>query len=53
MLTEANEAYVYEYLDPPAVMERKSKPQRDVICIIGTFLGVYNKIKCNLARHYF
>ena len=53
MLTEANEAYVYEYLDPPAVMERKSKPQRDVICIIGTFLGGLLASLIAFARHYF
>ncbi len=53
MLTEANEAYVYEYLDPPAVMERKTKPQRDLICIFGTLLGGLLACLIVLTRHYF
>ena len=34
-LIEANEFYVFEYIDPPAVMEKKSDPNRKLICIIG------------------
>ena len=38
-LIEANEAYVFDYIDPPVVMERKSEPCRALICIIGAFIG--------------
>lgn len=38
-LIEANEFYVFDYIDPPAIMERKSKPVRSVICIIGALIG--------------
>ena len=38
-LVEASDFYVFDYIDPPAVMETKSEPVRSVICIIGAFLG--------------
>jgi len=53
MLTEAGQSYVYEYLDPPAVMEIKSEPKRDIICILGTLLGGLFSIFFVLTRFYF
>ena len=38
-LVEANEFYVFDYIDPPEVMELKSRPNRALICILGAFLG--------------
>ena len=38
-LVEANNFYVFDYIDPPAVMETKSEPIRSLICIIGALLG--------------
>lgn len=38
-LLEANDFYVFEYIDPPAVMEIKSEPQRSIICILGALIG--------------
>ena len=38
-LIEANEYYVYEFIDPPAVMEKKSQPQRALICILAALFG--------------
>ncbi len=38
-LIEANEAFVYDYIDPPAVMEKKSEPARSFICILGAIFG--------------
>lgn len=38
-LMEASEAYVFEYIDPPVVMEKKSEPKRSLICILGSILG--------------
>lgn len=38
-LIEANEYYVFEYIDPPAVMEIKSEPRRAIICIMFALFG--------------
>lgn len=38
-LIEASNFYVFDYIDPPAVMENKSEPSRSVICIIGAIIG--------------
>lgn len=38
-LIEANINYVFDYIDHPVVMEKKSKPRRAMICIIGALLG--------------
>ena len=39
-LIEANEYYVFDYIDPPVIMEKKSEPDRVLIVILGTFLGL-------------
>lgn len=51
-LIEANDFYVYEYIDPPAVMEKKSEPSRAVICIVGFLLGGILSILTVMLRHY-
>ena len=51
-LIEVSDFYVFEYLDPPAVMERKSEPQRSIISIFGTFLGGCLSILIIVFRHY-
>jgi uncharacterized protein involved in exopolysaccharide biosynthesis len=51
-LIEANKAYVFDYIDPPAVMEQKSEPSRSLICIIGFFVGGIFGILLVLIRHY-
>ena len=38
-LIEANNNYVFDFIDPPAVMEKKSEPRRAIICIVGALLG--------------
>ena len=38
-LIEANQYYVFDYIDPPAVMEEKSEPNRSIIVIMCTLLG--------------
>lgn len=51
-LIEANDFYVFEYIDPPAIMEKKSEPNRALICIfIGLFGGIIS-IFYVLIRHY-
>jgi LPS O-antigen subunit length determinant protein (WzzB/FepE family) len=52
-LIEANQFYVFDYIDPPAVMEQKSEPSRAVICIISAFLGGMLSILLVFIRHYF
>lgn len=52
-LIEAKEFYVYEYIDPPAVMEKKSDPNRTFICILFTLIGALLSIVYVLVRHYF
>ena len=38
-LIEANESYVFEYIDPPDIMEEKVEPNRFLIFILGILLG--------------
>ncbi|MDB2629418.1 Wzz/FepE/Etk N-terminal domain-containing protein [Gammaproteobacteria bacterium] len=38
-LIEANENYVFDFIDPPVVKEKKSEPRRAIICIVGALLG--------------
>ena len=52
-LIEANQYYVFDYIDPPAVMEKKSEPKRFLICIIGAVFGSLLSIILVLTRHYF
>lgn len=52
-LVEANESYVFEYIDHPAVMEIKSAPKRSTICILFALLGGMLSILIVLIRHYF
>lgn len=51
-LIEANQYYVFDYIDPPAVMEKKSEPKRALICILIALLGGMLSIVLVLIRHY-
>ena len=51
-LIEANQFYVFDYIDPPAVMEEKSEPKRALICILSALLGGMLSILFVLIRHY-
>ena len=51
-LIEANQYYVFDYIDPPAVMEKKSEPKRALICILSALLGGMLSIVLVLIRHY-
>jgi LPS O-antigen subunit length determinant protein (WzzB/FepE family) len=51
-LVEANQFYVFDYIDPPAVMEEKSEPKRLLICILGVLLGGMLSIFIVLIRYY-
>ena len=51
-LIEANQFYVFDYIDPPAVMEQKSEPKRALICILSALLGGILSVLLVLIRHY-
>ena len=51
-LIEANQYYVFDYIDPPAVMEQKSEPKRSLICILSALLGGMLSSLLVLIRHY-
>lgn len=51
-LIEANKYYVFDYIDPPEVMEKKSEPKRAFICILATLFGGIFSIFFVLIRHY-
>ena len=51
-LIEANQFYVFDYIDPPVVMEKKSAPNRSLICILGFLLGGMLSILYVLIRHF-
>jgi len=51
-LIEANQYYVFDYIDPPAVMEKKSEPKRALIFILSVLLGGMLSLVIVLIRHY-
>ena len=51
-LIEANEFYVFSYLDPPKVMEEKIEPNRKSISILGALLGGLLGILIVIIREY-
>jgi len=51
-LIEANQFYVFDYIDPPVVMEQKSEPKRALICILSALLGGMLGVLLVLLRHY-
>ena len=52
-LIEVSDFYVYDYIDPPAVMEKKSEPKRLIILVIGGFVGIIVAMFAILLRHKF
>jgi len=51
-LIEAKEAYVFDYIYPPSVMEKNSEPRRSLIFILSVLLGGTLSILFVLIRHY-
>ena len=51
-LIEANQFYVFDYIDPAVVMERKSEPNRAFICILIALLGGILSVLLLLIKHY-
>ena len=52
MLAKVNPEYVLTTIDPPLIAETKSKPNRAIICIIGTFLGGIFSILIIFIRYF-
>lgn len=51
-LIEANKSYVFDYIDPPYVMEKKSEPKRALIVIFSALFGMILSILFVLIKHY-
>lgn len=51
-LIEASDLYVFDYIDTPALMERKSQPRRAFICIIGTILGFMFSVFVVIVKYF-
>ncbi len=51
-LIEVSEFYVFDYIDPPVVMEEKHEPQRIIIYLLGVLFGGIFAISLILARYY-
>jgi len=52
-LIEANEFYVFSYLDQPAVAKEKIEPSRSSISILGALFGFMLGVLIVLVRSYF
>lgn len=51
-LIEASDYYVFDYIDPPAALEKKLEPRRSMICILGFIVGAITGMFIVLIRHY-
>ena len=51
-LIEASKFYVFDYIDPPAIMEEKSEPKRALICILISLFGFIFSIPLVFIRYY-
>ena len=51
-LIEVNEYYVFEYIDPPVVMEEISAPNRPLIIFFGFIIGIFLGSLFVLMMHY-
>ena len=52
-LIEANDFYIFSYLDPPMVMEEKIEPNRASIFILGAIFGGMLGILYVIIREFF
>ena len=52
-LVEANEFYVFSFLDMPMVMEEKQSPSRASISILGSVFGFLLGVLLVILRQYF
>ena len=52
VLANASEEYVFQVIEPPVIAERKSEPQRSMICIAGTLLAGFLSTFFVLVRFF-
>ncbi|BEU02746.1 LPS biosynthesis protein [Agarivorans sp. OAG1] len=52
MLAEANDDFVFKVVDPAVIAEKKVKPKRALICVLGTLLGGMLGVMLALVRHF-
>ena len=52
MLASSNADYIFKVIDKPIAPEKKFKPNRAIICILGTLLGLIFSILYTLITHY-
>ena len=52
MLAKVSKQYALTIIDPPLIPEKKSKPSRALLCILGTLLGGILSIFIILIRKY-
>ena len=52
MLSRINTEYILKIIEPPFIPEKKSRPSRALICILGTMFGGILAIIWVLMRHY-
>ena len=52
MLTSSGDDYVFKIIDSPLVPEKKSRPSRATICILGTIIGGFFSILVALVQIY-
>ena len=53
MMAEVNKDYLLKVIDPPFVPEKKSRPSRSIICIIGFIFGLILSISIVFIREIF
>lgn len=53
MLVNVRDEYIFKTVDPAIAPEQKTKPQRSVICIFGTLMGVALSVGLLLFRNAF
>jgi uncharacterized protein involved in exopolysaccharide biosynthesis len=53
MLAQINQDYILIDIEPPFIPEKKSKPTRSIICVLGTMLGGMLSVLIVLIRHHF
>ena len=47
-----NQSYVFDYIDPPSVMEKKIEPNRALICLLSFLIGFVISTLIVFAKHY-
>ena len=52
MLAKGSPEYILRTLDPAVVPEKKSRPSRALICVLGTLLGGILSVLVVLIRRY-